>query len=98
MHGYASGAKRQKGPWTSANTRWELKGMTYFFKQKLFVYLFIFGCVGSSLLSLVAVSGGYSLLQFAGLLWWLLLLQSTGSRCVGSVVVARRLSSCGSWA
>ena len=46
-------------------------------------------------LSLVAVSGGYSLLQCAGFSLWLLLLRSTGSRRVGSVVVARRLSSCG---
>ena len=47
-------------------------------------YLFIFGCVGSSLLRagpLVAVSGGCSSLRCAGFsLWWLLLLQSTGSR------------------
>ena len=51
-------------------------------------------------LSLVAVSGGYSLLRDAGFsLWWLLLLQSTGSRRAGfsscgtqaSVVVARGL-------
>ena len=40
---------------------------------------------------LVAASGGLSLLRCAGfLLWRLLLLQSTGSRCAG-------LSSCGSW-
>ena len=40
-------------------------------------------------LSLVAVSGGYSLLQWAVFsLWCLLLLQSTGSRRVG-------FSSCG---
>ena len=60
-----------------------------------FIYLFIYGCVGSSLphrLSLAAASGGYSLLQCAGLsLWWLLSLQSTGSRHTGSVVVARGL-------
>ena len=31
-------------------------------------------------------------------LWWLLLLWSTGSKHAGSVVVARGLSSCGSWA
>ena len=78
----------------------------------LFIYLFIYfwgGCVWSSLLrsgfSLVAASGGSSLLQCAGFsLRWLLLLWSTGSRCAGfsscgspgSVVVARRLSSCGS--
>ena len=56
-------------------------------------------------LSLVAASGGYSSLQCAGFsLWWLLLLQSSGSRHAGfsscgeqpSVVVARGLSSCGS--
>ena len=48
---------------------------------------------------LLAVSGGYSLLWCAGFsLQWLLLLQSTASRCSGSVVVARGLSSCGSWA
>ena len=40
-------------------------------------------------LSLVAASGGYSLLWCAGFsLWWLLLLWSTGSRHVG-------FSSCG---
>ena len=60
----------------------------------LFIYLFIFGRVGSSLLrglSLVAVSRGYFSLGYAGFsLWWLLLLQR-----MGSVVVARGLSSCG---
>ena len=59
-------------------------------------YLFIFGCVGSLLLctgfSLVAESGGYSLLQCAGFsLWWLLLLRSMGCRHAG-------FSSCGVWA
>ena len=50
-------------------------------------------------LSLVAVSGGYSSLRCTGFsLWWLLLLQSMGSRPMGSAVVARGLSSCGSWA
>ena len=47
-------------------------------------YLFIFGCVGSSLrgLSLVAASGGYSLhLQCTAFsLQWLLLLWLAGSR------------------
>ena len=56
-------------------------------------------------LSLVAASGSYSSLWWAGFsLRWLLLLRSTGSRCAGfsscgmraSVVVARGLSSCGS--
>ena len=43
-------------------------------------------------LSLVAVSGGYSLLWCAGFsLRWLLLLRSMGSRRAG-------FSSCGSWA
>ena len=61
----------------------------------LFLNLFILGCIGSSLLcglSLVAASGGYSSLRWVGFaLWWLLLLQSLGSRCVG-------FSSCGSQA
>ena len=40
-------------------------------------------------LSLVAAGGGYSSLWCAGFsLWWLLLLQSMGSRHAGSVVVA----------
>ena len=61
-----------------------------------FLNLFIFGCVGSSLLcagfSLVVASGGYSLLRCAGFsLRWLLLLWSTGSRHTG-------FSSCGAWA
>ena len=43
-------------------------------------------------LSLVAASGGCSLLWYAGFsLWWLFLLLSTGSRRVG-------FSSCGAWA
>ena len=43
-------------------------------------------------LSLVAVTGGYSLLWFTGFsLWWLLLLQSMGSRYAG-------FSSCGAQA
>ena len=50
-------------------------------------------------LSLVAACGGYSLLWCLGFsLQWLLLLQSTGSRRAGSVVVACGLSSCGSQA
>ena len=55
-------------------------------------------------LSLVAASGGYSLLRCAGFsLRWLLLLQSTGSRragfsSCGSRALECRLSSCGAWA
>ena len=75
----------------------------FFFFINLF-YLFIFGYFGSSLLygrSLVAVSGGYSLMQCAGFsLRWLLLLQSTGSRrsgfsSCGSRALECRLNSCG---
>ena len=56
--------------------------------------------VAAHRLSLVVVSGGYSLLRCTGFsLRWLLLLRSTGSRCTGfiscgmqaSVVVARGL-------
>ena len=58
----------------------------------LFIYLFIYGCVGSSFLcrlSLVAVSGGDSSSRCAGLsLSRPLLLRSTGSRRAGSVIVA----------
>ena len=59
----------------------------------LCIYLFIYGCVAACGLSLVAASGSYSSLLCAGFwLWCLLLLRSTGSRCAGSVVVARGLS------
>ena len=48
--------------------------------------------VAACRLSLVVASRGYSLLRCTGFsLQWLLLLGSTGSRCVGSVVVARGL-------
>ena len=70
-----------------------VSSFSLFFLFNKFIYLFIFGCVGSSLLragfSLVAVSGGYSSLQCAGFSWrWLLLLRSMGSRRAG-------FSSCG---
>ena len=55
-----------------------------------FIYLFIYYfwlCwvfVAARGLSLVAASGGYSLLRWAGFaLWWLLLLRSVGSRAWG---------------
>ena len=67
----------------------------FFFKGTLFLFIYLFGCVGSLLLrrlSLVAVSRGYSSLRWAGFsLQWLLLLRSTGSRHAG-------FSSCGSQA
>ena len=68
----------------------------FFFLINKFIYLFLAACR----LSLVAMSGGYSLFQCAGFsLQWLLLLRSTGSRRVGfsscgtraSIVVACRL-------
>ena len=60
----------------------------FFFFLILFIYLFIFGCAGSSLRCV-----GFSLR-------WLLLLQSTGPRCTGfsscgSWALEHRLSSCG---
>ena len=77
-----------------------LVGLSHFFFLINLFYLFIFGCVGvfvaACRLSLVAASGGYSSLWCVGFsLWWLLLLQSMGSRAQASVVVAHGLSSCG---
>ena len=69
---------------------WSCRSYYYFFFlmiqifKKIYLILFIFGCVGSLLWC-----AGFSL-------QWLLLLQSKGSRRAGSVVVARRLSSYGS--
>ena len=75
----------------------------YLFSFYLFFWLhYIFVVVHG--LSLVAASGGYSLLWCAGFsLWWLLLLRSMGSRCAGfsscgSWALEHRLSSCGTWA
>ena len=62
------------------------------FFKKLFIYLFILGCVGSPFLwglSPVAASGGHSSSRCAGLsLSRPLLLRSTGSRRAGSAGVA----------
>ena len=66
-----------------------LKAQVFF---KIFYFFFTFGCNGSSLLR-----AGFSL-------WWLLLLQSTGSRRKGFSSCSTRaleragLSSCGAWA
>ena len=63
----------------------------YLFLLLLFLFLFIYFWlhwvfVAAHRLSLVAVSRGYSLLLCAGFsLWWLLLLQSAGSRRTGLV-------------
>ena len=67
-------------------------------------YLFIYFClcwvfIAACGLSLVVVSRGYSSLWCAGfLLWWLLLLQSTGSSCAGSSSCGMQAQCCGSWA
>ena len=60
-------------------------GHLIFFKKLIyFILLFVFGCNGSLLLSLVAASGGYSSLWCTGFsLQWLLLLRSMVSRHVG---------------
>ena len=69
----------------------------HFLKNKFIYFLFIYFWlhwvfVATCRLSLVAASGGYPLLWCVGFSsWWLLLLQSTGSRHVGSVVVAHGL-------
>ena len=72
--------------------RWGDLSLDRFFKNK-FIYLFIYGWVGSTLLragfSLVAAGGGYSSLRGTGFsLRWVLLLRSMGSRRAG-------FSSCG---
>ena len=69
----------------------------YFFNK--FIYLFTFGCGGFSLLG-----EGFLQLRCVGfLLWWLILLQSTGSKragfsSCGSRASEHRLSSCGTQA
>ena len=76
------------------NSQKDVTTQTDFFKK--FIYLFIYfwlRCVFVAVcrLSLVAASGGYSLLRCAGFsLWWLLLLWST--------LQVHGFSSCGMWA
>ena len=79
--------------------------VSFFFNKFLFIYFWLcWVFVAARGLSLVAVRGGYSSLTCTGFsLWWLLLLQSTGSRSAGfsscgSRALERRLSSCGAWA
>ena len=85
----------------------KLKNQQLFFFYFILFICFFWPCwvfAAARGLSLVAASGGYSLLQCVGFsLQWLLLLQSTGSRCVGfsscsTGALERRLSSCGAWA
>ena len=83
---------RLKEPGFRFNISFLLLTLDLFLKNK-FIYLFIFGCVGSSLLcagflQLRRVGATLSLWCTGFSLWWLLLLRSTGSRCAG-------FSSCG---
>ena len=68
---------------------------SFFFLINLFIYFYFWlrwVFIAARGLSLVALSGGYSLLRCTGFsLRQFLLLRSTGSRCAG-------FSSCGSWA
>ena len=81
------------------------RGFVFLFKNN-FIYLFmaVLGLHCWAGFSLMVASGGYSPLQCMGFwLWWLLLLQDTGSRArrlqplwpVGSIVAAPRLQSAG---
>ena len=72
--------------------------LSFFFL--IFIYLFglCWVFIAAHGLSLVATSGGYSLLQCASSLRWLLLLRSMAVGSWASVVVARGLSSYGLWA
>ena len=67
--------------------------LLFLFLITLFIYFWLHWVfIASPGLSLVVVSRGYSPLRCAGFsLWWLLLLQSMGSRHTG-------FSSCGVWA
>ena len=68
----------------------ECKTFLSFFLYFIYLFLAAYG------LSLVAASGGHSLLWCTGFSpQWPLLLRSTGSQRAGSVVVAHGLSSCG---
>ena len=64
----------------------------FFFFLNLFIYFWLHWVfIAARRLSLVAESGSYSLLWCAGFsLQWLLLLWSTGSRCVGFSICGTR--------
>ena len=68
---------------------------SFFFINLFYIFIYFWlhwVFIAACGLSLVVASRGYSLLQCAGFsLWWLLLLQSMGSRHAG-------FSSCGMWA
>ena len=70
-----------------------------FFVFFVFVFWLCWIFVAMCGLSLVAASGGYSLLRYVGFsLRWLLMLWSTGSRCAGFSSCGSGLSSYGSQA
>ena len=75
------------------NLEWLGLYLTFPLIGYLFIYFWLcWAFVAARRLSLVTVSGGYSLLRCVGFsLWWLLLLQSMGSRHAS-------FSSCGLWA
>ena len=79
--------------YTATSLMQYIDSLPQFLKKDLCVYLWLcWGFIAALGLSLLAVSGGHSLLWRTGLsLRWLLLLQSMGSRCLGH-------SSCGPWA
>ena len=68
--------------------------LIFFYLFILFIYFWLYWVfVAARGLSLVVARGSYSWLRrVCFLLRWLLLLQSTGSRCLGSVAVAHGLS------
>ena len=76
-----------------------LSWLLFFFLNKFIYFWLRWVFAATRGLSLVVASRGYSSLWCAGFsLWWLLLLQSMGSRHVASVVAAHGLSSCGTQA
>ena len=84
---------RSKWPKSTQTTS---KQLIKFFFNFIYLFIFIYGCVGSLLLcegfSLVVASRGHSSLRCTGLsLLWPVLLRSTGSRRAGSVIVAHGL-------
>ena len=68
--------------------------ISFFFKKIIYIFYLFWLCgvfVAACGLSLVVVNRGYSLLRCVGCsLRWLLLLQNTCSRHVGSVIVAHQ--------
>ena len=80
---------------TSIEQKVGLNRFSFLLFINLFIYLFL-AALGLHFcargLSLAVASGGYSSLRCVGFsLWWLLLLWSTGSRHVGTIVMAHGL-------